>query len=382
MAVIEIQAKSLLRKHPRLDTWFMSRYGMNLYRGCAHGCLYCDGRDERYRVEGEFGCDVTVKVNAPDLLRRELDPARRRKPLRPGIVLLGGGVGDAYQPLEVKYGLATRCLEALAGSGFGVHVLTKSSLVERDIDLLKRIDGRARAIVSFSLSTADDTLGRAFEPGASPPSERLAAMKRIDRRGIAVGMALLPAIPFVTDLPALIEETVARAREAGAQFVLYGGMTLKRGRQMDFFMKGLSSLYPSLSHNYAILYRGDQWGRPAAEYERMLDEIAGAALRRHGLPPRIPPRLFADVLDPTDRVVAMLEHCHWRLTSRGYSSPYGHAAWRISQLDRPLESMRQELRQIRGVGPAIESMIKEILDSGSSRRYDRIMRMEGGVGMD
>src|SRR5512137_89209 len=89
----ESKAKSILRKHKKIDSWFVSRYGMNLYRGCTHNCVYCDGRAEGYYVDGEFGTDVSVKVNAVDVLRRELDPRRKRTPLQPGYILLGGGVG-------------------------------------------------------------------------------------------------------------------------------------------------------------------------------------------------------------------------------------------------------------------------------------------------
>ena len=144
-------AKSLLRRQKRVDSWFLSRCGMNLYRGCGHDCAYCDGRAENYAVEGEFGAEVEVKVNAVELLRRELAPAPRRRGSAPsGFVLLGGGVGDSYQPAEERYGLARRALELLLELGRPVHVLTKSALVERDLDLLARIHERSRAIVSMS----------------------------------------------------------------------------------------------------------------------------------------------------------------------------------------------------------------------------------------
>ena len=106
MRVHEIQAKSVLIKRKHIDSWFVSLYGMNLYRGCQHNCAYCDGRAEGYYVEGEFGRDIWVKINAPEILRRELDPARRRKPLKGGYFFLGGGVGDSYQPLEETYDLS------------------------------------------------------------------------------------------------------------------------------------------------------------------------------------------------------------------------------------------------------------------------------------
>ena len=140
MGVREIQAKSVLRKQKKIDSWFISHYGMNLYRGCTHDCAYCDGRTEGYYVEGEFGRDVAVKVNALEILNRELDPKRKRKPLKKGYFMVGGGVGDSYQPLEQKYRLTRNTLVLLEKYGFPVHILTKSTRVKRDMDILQRIN--------------------------------------------------------------------------------------------------------------------------------------------------------------------------------------------------------------------------------------------------
>jgi DNA repair photolyase len=95
LTIKELEAKSILRKHKKIDSWFLSNYGMNLYRGCLHNCVYCDGRAEGYYVEGQFGSDVAVKVNALEILRRELDPKRKRSPFKRGYVMVGGGVGDS-----------------------------------------------------------------------------------------------------------------------------------------------------------------------------------------------------------------------------------------------------------------------------------------------
>ena len=103
MIIKEVEAKSLLRKHKKIDSWFISRYGMNFYRGCQHACAYCDGQAEGYYVESDFTKEVEVKINAPELLRRELDPARKRKPLKKGFVILGGGISDSYQARSDRY---------------------------------------------------------------------------------------------------------------------------------------------------------------------------------------------------------------------------------------------------------------------------------------
>jgi DNA repair photolyase len=231
MAVKEIEAKTVLRKHEKIDSWFISHYGMNLYRGCLHNCVYCDGRSEDYHVEWNFGEDVEVKVNAIDVLRRELDPKRKRAPLKRGFIAVGGGVGDSYQPVEKKYQLSRKALQLMYEYNLPVHVLTKSTLVERDIDMLKKINENSRAIVSFSFSSVDDKISAMFEPGVPPPSERLETLAFFKKEGIACGMFLLPIIPFVTDTPKLIEDSVRKAGRAGVDFIIFGGMTLKDGRQ-------------------------------------------------------------------------------------------------------------------------------------------------------
>jgi len=124
VAISEVEAKSILRRHKKIDSWFISRYGMNLYRGCTHNCVYCDGRSEGYYVDGTFGKDIEVKINAIDILKRELDPKRKRTPFKRSFIMVGGGVSDSYQPIEKKYELTRRALEVVDDYGFPVHMLT------------------------------------------------------------------------------------------------------------------------------------------------------------------------------------------------------------------------------------------------------------------
>jgi len=372
MAITELTAKSILRKSSRVESWFLARYGMNLYRGCTHQCAYCDGRAEGYYVEGDFGTDIGVKVNAVDILRRELDPARKRSPLKRGYVVVGGGVNDSYQPLESRYCLTRRVLELLEQHPFPVHVLTKSVLVERDMDVLARINAKTRAVVSFSFSSTSDETSGIFEPGASLPSQRLEAIRRFKQQGIACGMYLMPLVPFVTDLPAVLERTVRDASEAGVDFIVYGGMTLKDGRQREHFDRVLSAHYPEHTNGYSILYRGDRLGRAVPEYYASIDQIMQPILQHYRIPQRMPRRLWWDFLDENDRVVVTLDFIDHYLKAGGHTSPYGFAAYSISQLKEPLSSMRRQLRQIKGVGEAIERVVLEILDTGRSGLLQRL----------
>lgn len=173
MSIKEVKAKSILRKHKKIESWFISHYGMNLYRGCTHNCVYCDGRAEGYYVDGEFGKDVVVKVNAIDILQRELSPKRKRTPFKRSFIMVGGGVGDSYQPIEKEYQLTRKALQLINQYNFPVHMLTKSTLIKRDIDILKKINEKYRVIVSFSFSSVDDKISAVFEPGVPSPTERL-----------------------------------------------------------------------------------------------------------------------------------------------------------------------------------------------------------------
>jgi len=358
----------------RVDSWFISAYGMNLYRGCQHNCTYCDGRTEKYRVDGDFGSEVTVKINALELLERELDPKRKRKPFRKGYIFLGGGVGDSYQPVEEKFKLTRRALELLTEKDFPVHILTKSHLVLRDIDLIKKINEKTRVIVSFSLSSARDDVGETFEPGASSPSQRLEALKRLKKEGIAAGVFLLPVIPFITDTVEIMTHTLDPVREAGADFLIFGGMTLKEGRQKEFFYGKLRELYPGLIPSYDRIYRGDRWGNASHDYYRSIQQTFNRVLRKYPIPQRIPPGLYADLLDENDRVTVMLEHIDYLLKAQGRESPYGYAAYSISQLKEPLANMRDRLRTLKGVGEFTERIIFDILDTGHSSYLENLLK--------
>jgi DNA repair photolyase len=284
----------------RIDPWFLAGFGMNLYRGCGHDCAYCDGRAEKYQVGGSFGSDVQVKVNAVEVLRRELGlesagqaefwPGARQ--WHGGFVLLGGGVGDSYQPAEMHYGLARSVLELFAEHAIPVHVLTKSTLVMRDVDVLQRIARSAGALVSFSLSSADDSLSSIFEPGAAAPSERLRALEALRNHGINAGVFLVPVLPFITDGAESLDASVAAAASAGALYVVFGGMTLKPGRQKDHYLETLERVRPDLVPQCRDLYAA-----PMGAYSTGINRSFALAARRHAMPIRIPLALAPEVLD-------------------------------------------------------------------------------------
>ena len=373
MNVREIIAKSILRKHKKIDSWFLSRYGMNLYRGCTHNCVYCDGRSEKYNVEGEFGSEVEVKINAIDILKRELNPKRKRTILKKGYVMVGGGVGDSYQSVEKKYKLTRKTLELLHKKDFPVHVLTKSNLVERDLDILKKINEKNRCIVSFSFSSANDEICAIFEPGVPLPEKRFETLEMFKKEGISIGMFLLPVIPFITDNPKIVEETIKKAKKVGIDFIIFGGMTLKDGRQKDYFYNELKKSFPGLLVEYNNIYSGDKWGSPISGYYQSIHHTFDVIANKYNIPKRIPPYLYKDILDINDLVIVTLEHIDYLLRFKGTKSPYGYSAYSISKINEPLSKMKGNLKSIKGVGPTTERIILEILDKGKSSYLENLL---------
>jgi DNA repair photolyase len=251
----EIQAKTLLSRVKGPDDWFGLYYNMNLYRGCQHQCIYCDSRSECYQIE-DFNHAVLIKVNAIDLLRLEL----------PGKRVIGtigtGSMNDPYMPLEADIQLTRRALEVIAGFGFPVHVITKSDLVLRDIDLLEEISRKTYAAVTFTVTTADDSLSKRLEPGAPVSSRRLAALRTLSQSGILTGVTLMPVLPFIEDTQENIRAVISMAHSSGASYILPAfGMTL-RDRQRAYYYAKLDLLFPGLRLRYEKAF-GGRYSAPA-----------------------------------------------------------------------------------------------------------------------
>jgi DNA repair photolyase len=273
----EIQAKVLLSSARRPDPWFGIKYTMNLYRGCQHQCVYCDSRSECYQIEN-FS-DILVKANAIDLLRKEL----ARKRIRGAIGT--GSMNDPYMPLEAKLNLTRRALKVIAEFRFPVHVITKSALVLRDVEVLREIS-REYAAVSFTVTTADDALGKKLEPGASLVSERFKAMQALASNGILTGVTMMPILPFIEDTEDNIAQIVTRARECGAAYILPAfGMTL-RDRQREYYYDQLDKLFPGLRHKYQERFR-DRYSASALNAKR-LEQAFGELCSRYGIATRMP----------------------------------------------------------------------------------------------
>lgn len=222
-----------------------------------------------------------------------------------GFLTLGGGVSDQYQPLEERYGLARGVLELCLEWQIPVHLLTKSALALRDLDLLGAINQQSRAVVSVSLSTVDAATAALVEPGAASPAARLDVLRRCSAAGIPTGVFLLPLLPGITDQPEMIRETVRAAAAAGACFVQMGGLTLKPGRQMEHYLEKIALSFPAAHALTRELYaQANGHGIPLTDaawncWERM-HAVWLQATQEFSVARRMPRAVFEAVLDPAD----------------------------------------------------------------------------------
>lgn len=233
-----IPAKTILRKNKSTD-WFGNDYNMNLYRGCCHGCIYCDSRSECYGIE-RFD-EVCAKENALAILRDEL-----RRKVKSGVIGTGS-MSDPYNPFEQTELLSRHAAELIDAFGFGLTVITKSTLITRDIDVFQSIREHSPILLKMTVTTAEDALSRLIEPNAPPSSERFRALGELSDAGFFTGITLMPVLPFLEDSDENIRAIVREAARHNVRAVYPAfGMTL-RDRQRDYYFAALDRLFPEKS---------------------------------------------------------------------------------------------------------------------------------------
>ncbi|PKN93720.1 MAG: radical SAM protein [Chloroflexi bacterium HGW-Chloroflexi-6] len=273
----EILAKTLLSSAKQPDPWFGIKYTMNLYRGCQHQCIYCDSRSECYQI-ADFA-EIQVKVNALDRLSDEI----RRKKVKGTIGT--GSMNDPYMPVEAERRLTRGALQIISAAKFPVHIITKSDLVTRDVDILQEIS-RVYAAVSFSITSADDALSKKLEPGAPVSSRRFAALKTLSENGITAGLTMMPILPFIEDSDENIRALLRMAGEAGAKYIIPGfGLTL-RDRQREYYYAKLDRLFPGLREQYQRRY-GERYSAESPRAAR-LGQIFKEECARLGIATKMP----------------------------------------------------------------------------------------------
>lgn len=222
--------------------------GMNIYRGCSHGCIYCDSRSNCYQMKHDFE-DIEVKVNAPELLAEALRKKRKK-------CMIGtGSMSDPYIPLEKQLKKARRCLEIIDEYGFGLFILTKSTLILRDLDLLISINKKAKCVVGMTLTTYDEALCKKIEPKVATTRERFEVLKTMRDHGIPAVVWLSPILPFINDTEENIRGLLNYCIEAQVKaIVCFGmGLTLREGNR-EYFYACLQRLFPGLKEKYIRLF--------------------------------------------------------------------------------------------------------------------------------
>lgn len=237
-----IPAKTIISGYTADNSWFGINYNMNIYKGCCHGCIYCDSRSECYRVEN-FD-EVRAKENALTLIEHELRSKRKTG------VIGTGAMSDPYNPLEKEFMLTKGALELINRYRFGVSIATKSDLILRDIEIIKAISVHSPVLIKITITTSDDNLCKKVEPNVALSSKRFAAIKELSYEGIFTGILLMPVLPFIEDTVENITGIIELAHENGAKFIYPAfGVTLRKN-QREWYFKKLDELFPRLKDDY------------------------------------------------------------------------------------------------------------------------------------
>jgi len=259
--------KTALNRLKYPDTWFWARYTINPYSGCAHTCIYCDARSDRYYLDQDFENEVIIKTNIDKKLEQTI---RRSRTLLPDVIG-PGGISDAYQPVEKDAENTRKVLKVIAKYKFPVNIATKSSLITRDLDILKQIAKDTWCSIGFSITTMNEELAKFLEPFSSVPMERLKALQSIKKEApnIQVGIYFMPIIPFLEDNDNNLEDVIKNSKKFGADFVLFSpGLTLRDSQAQFFINKLKNSKYKGTVKPLLELYKGQIY--PPAEYARKL----------------------------------------------------------------------------------------------------------------
>ena len=217
---------------------------MNIYRGCSHGCIYCDARSTCYQMEHEFE-DIEVKINAPQLLEQALKRKRKK------CMIATGAMSDPYLHLEEKLCLTRQCLELIDYYGFGVSILTKSDLILRDLDLLKSIHRKSKCVVQMTMTTYDEELCKVLEPNVCTTKRRAEVLNIMKEEGIPTICWLTPILPYINDTPENIQGILDYCIQAKVYGILFFdiGVTLRDGDRQYFYHK-LDQHFKGLKQTY------------------------------------------------------------------------------------------------------------------------------------
>ena len=237
---------------------------MNIYRGCTHGCIYCDSRSKCYQFTHAFE-DIEVKENAPELLEKALRSKKKR-------CMIGtGAMSDPYMHCEEKLGLTRKCLEIISKYEFGIAIQTKSDRIMRDIDLLDEINQKAKAVVQMTLTTYDDNLCSIIEPNVCNTRRRIEVLEEMQKRGIPTVVWLTPILPFINDTVENVNAILQECIRVGVKGIICFdmGVTLRDGDR-EYFYEALDKHFPGMKEKYIRTY-GNAYSVPSPNSAKLME---------------------------------------------------------------------------------------------------------------
>jgi DNA repair photolyase len=362
----EYRPRKIVNVHKHVDgPWFWGKYTAHPYVGCRSGCEFCYARGERYlrRDPETFDTFIGVKINAVELLREELPKLAR------DIIF----VGDWQRPAEDRYRLSRGMLEVVRDLDFPLFITERSPLLARDLDLLADINARAWVGVTYSMSSVDLALKRAFEPRSPGVRLRLQAMAQLAGAGILVGANLMPVLPFVGDDEAHLEDVVRAVKDHGGAFVLGGGLTMD-GVQAERSLAAACRLDPALEPRWRELYAWDAGGKPSYGPPGIYNARLGLLIRelcaRHGILDRMPRYVAPGSLAVNKRIAERLFLKTYDLELEQAQEyrlwAYRKAAWTVDELDESIGDIyatkgEAGLQALPGIGKSIAAQIAKWL---------------------
>ncbi len=367
--------KSIVNRLKFIDSWFWCAYTVNPYNGCYHDCIYCDGRTRKYNMHADFEETIYVKKGAAEALDKKIKQSRN---MLPDVVSMGG-VCDAYQPAEAEYRITRDILEVLLKHKFPAFLLTKSDLITRDLDVISAINKHSWATVAFTVTTVDDGLARVLEPGASPPSKRLEALKRVKDKdpGIQTGVCAMPIIPFLEDADEAIESLVAKTKEAGCDFLLFAPGVSMRDEQASYMLRKLQAALPREHDLFTMNYMGDETFK--ARWLRETNAKILAACQKQGLATRARRYIPGDYRKHNYAIAE-------RLLNEAYDLQIAGGRWKghfwagqgVQMLKESIADVhaRGGLRGIKGMTAAVAAEIEPWIPKGQG--LDRFLPSEAG----
>ncbi|WMJ75938.1 MULTISPECIES: SPL family radical SAM protein [unclassified Sedimentibacter] len=240
-----------------------AKNGMNIYRGCSHGCIYCDSRSTCYQMKHDF-TDIEIKKNAPEMLEEALKHKRKK------CMIATGSMCDPYIHIEEEIMYTRKCLQVIERYGFGLSILTKSSRILRDIDILKRINEKSKCVAQMTLTTADENLCRILEPEVSTTKERFEALKILGKNCIPTVVWLGPFLPFINDTEENFRAILKYCIEAKVHAIMcFGiGVTMREGNR-EYFYKKLDENFPGMKQKYIRMF-GSSYECHSLNHKRLM----------------------------------------------------------------------------------------------------------------